>query len=85
VVGADLQPRASSCTPRPGRPLQGRANGSRGCINLSKDAAWFFWLTRRGDMVEVVGALRRPGDSLGVADRNMSCSAWYQAAPWSGA
>jgi lipoprotein-anchoring transpeptidase ErfK/SrfK len=56
---------------------QGRANVSHGCVNLSTaNAAWFFKLTRRGDVVEVVGSPRRPGDSFGVADWNMSWSAW---------
>jgi lipoprotein-anchoring transpeptidase ErfK/SrfK len=56
---------------------QGRANVSHGCVNLSTaNAAWFYKLTRRGDVVEVVGSPRRPGDSFGVADWNMSWSAW---------
>jgi lipoprotein-anchoring transpeptidase ErfK/SrfK len=56
---------------------QGRANVSHGCVNLSTaNAAWFFKLTRRGDVVEVVGSPRRPGDSFGVADWNMSWSEW---------
>jgi lipoprotein-anchoring transpeptidase ErfK/SrfK len=56
---------------------QGRANVSHGCVNLSTaNAAWFFKMTRRGDVVEVVGSPRRPGDSFGVADWNMSWSAW---------
>jgi lipoprotein-anchoring transpeptidase ErfK/SrfK len=58
---------------------QGRANVSHGCVNLSTaNAAWFFKLTRRGDVVEVVGSPRRPGDSFGVADWNMSWSAWLK-------
>jgi lipoprotein-anchoring transpeptidase ErfK/SrfK len=58
---------------------QGRANVSHGCVNLSTaNAAWFFKLTRRGDVVEVVGSPRRPGTSFGVADWNMSWSAWLR-------
>jgi lipoprotein-anchoring transpeptidase ErfK/SrfK len=58
---------------------QGRANVSHGCVNLSPaNAAWFFRLTRRGDVVEVVGSPRRPGNSFGVADWNMSWSAWLR-------
>jgi lipoprotein-anchoring transpeptidase ErfK/SrfK len=58
---------------------QGRANVSHGCVNLSTaNAAWFFKLTRRGDVVEVVGSPRRPGDSFGVADWNMSWAAWLK-------
>jgi lipoprotein-anchoring transpeptidase ErfK/SrfK len=56
---------------------QGSANVSHGCVNLSTaNAAWFFRLTRRGDVVEVRGSPKRPGTSLGVADWNMSWSRW---------
>jgi lipoprotein-anchoring transpeptidase ErfK/SrfK len=56
---------------------QGRANVSHGCVNLSTaDAAWYFRLTRRGDVVEVRGSPKRPGTSFGVADWNMSWSRW---------
>jgi len=64
---------------------QGRANVSHGCVNLSTaNAAWFFRLTRRGDVVEVVGSPRRPGDSFGVADWNMSWSAWLRGSALQG-
>ena len=56
---------------------QGRANVSHGCVNLSTaNAAWFYRLTRRGDVVEVRGSPKRPGSSFGVADWNMSWSRW---------
>ena len=56
---------------------QGRANVSHGCVNLSTaDAAWYFRLTRRGDVVEVRGSPKRPGASFGVVDWNMSWSRW---------
>jgi lipoprotein-anchoring transpeptidase ErfK/SrfK len=56
---------------------QGRANVSHGCVNLSTaNAAWFFRQTRRGDVVEVRGSPKRPGDSFGVADWNMSWRSW---------
>jgi lipoprotein-anchoring transpeptidase ErfK/SrfK len=56
---------------------QGRANVSHGCVNLSTaNAAWFYRLTRRGDVVEVKGSPKRPGNSLGVADWNMSWARW---------
>jgi lipoprotein-anchoring transpeptidase ErfK/SrfK len=56
---------------------QGRDNVSHGCVNLSTaNAAWYYGLTRRGDVVEVKGSPRRPGDSFGVADWNMSWRAW---------
>ncbi len=56
---------------------QGSANVSHGCVNLSTaNAAWFFRQTRRGDVVEVRGSPKRPGNSFGVADWNMSWSKW---------
>jgi lipoprotein-anchoring transpeptidase ErfK/SrfK len=56
---------------------QGRANVSHGCVNLSTaDAAWYFRLTRRGDVVEVRGSPKPPGSSFGVADWNMSWRRW---------
>ena len=56
---------------------QGRANVSHGCVNLSTaNAAWFYRLTRRGDVVEVRGSPKRPGASFGVADWNMSWRRW---------
>jgi lipoprotein-anchoring transpeptidase ErfK/SrfK len=56
---------------------QGSTNVSHGCVNLSTaNAAWYFRLTRRGDVVEVRGSPKRPGNSLGVADWNMSWSKW---------
>jgi lipoprotein-anchoring transpeptidase ErfK/SrfK len=56
---------------------QGRANVSHGCVNLSTaNAAWFYRQTRRGDVVEVRGSPKRPGDSFGVADWNMSWRRW---------
>jgi lipoprotein-anchoring transpeptidase ErfK/SrfK len=56
---------------------QGRANVSHGCVNLSTaNAAWYFRLTRRGDVVEIRGSPKRPGSSFGVADWNMSWRSW---------
>jgi lipoprotein-anchoring transpeptidase ErfK/SrfK len=56
---------------------QGRANVSHGCVNLSTaNAAWYYGLTRRGDVVEVRGSPKRPGSSFGVVDWNMSWRAW---------
>jgi lipoprotein-anchoring transpeptidase ErfK/SrfK len=64
---------------------QGRANVSHGCVNLSTaNAAWFFRLTRRGDIVEVVGSPRRPTTSFGVADWNMPWSAWLRGSALAG-
>jgi lipoprotein-anchoring transpeptidase ErfK/SrfK len=56
---------------------QGRANVSHGCVNLSTaDATWFFKLTRPGDVVQVVGSPKRPGNTFGVVDWNLSWRAW---------
>jgi lipoprotein-anchoring transpeptidase ErfK/SrfK len=56
---------------------QGRANVSHGCVNLSTaNAAWYFRLTRRGDIVEIRGSPKQPGSSFGVADWNMSWARW---------
>ena len=64
---------------------QGRANVSHGCVNLSTaNAAWFYRLTRRGDVVEVRGSPKRPGASFGVADWNMSWSRWLAGSALSG-
>jgi lipoprotein-anchoring transpeptidase ErfK/SrfK len=64
---------------------QGRANVSHGCVNLSTaNAAWYYGLTRRGDVVEVRGSPKRPGDSFGVADWNMSWGAWRAGSALSG-
>ena len=64
---------------------QGRSNVSHGCVNLStENARWFFGRTRRGDVVEVVGSPKRPGDSFGVADWNMSWSAWLAGSALTG-
>jgi lipoprotein-anchoring transpeptidase ErfK/SrfK len=56
---------------------QGRANVSHGCVNVSTDnAKWFYYLSKRGDVVQVDGTERavRPGD--GFTDWNVSWSNW---------
>jgi lipoprotein-anchoring transpeptidase ErfK/SrfK len=57
---------------------QGRANVSHGCVNMSTEAAqWFFKLVRPGDVVTVVGSPKKPNSwTLGVADWNISWSRW---------
>jgi lipoprotein-anchoring transpeptidase ErfK/SrfK len=56
---------------------QGHANVSHGCVNLSTaDATWFYKQARRGDVVQVVGSPKKPGNSFGVVDWNLSWAAW---------
>lgn len=61
---------------------QGVRNVSHGCINLSPtDAAWYFDLARRGDVVQVVGSTRGPSPyDAGSRDWNMSFTDWKKAA-----
>jgi lipoprotein-anchoring transpeptidase ErfK/SrfK len=57
---------------------QGVANVSHGCINLSPaDAAFFFDLSRRGDVVKVVNSTREANSfDAGSRDWNMSFADW---------
>jgi lipoprotein-anchoring transpeptidase ErfK/SrfK len=56
---------------------QGHRNVSHGCINISPaNAAWFFQLSRRGDIVQVSGTPRRLQQGNGYADWNLSWSDW---------
>jgi lipoprotein-anchoring transpeptidase ErfK/SrfK len=57
---------------------QGVANVSHGCVNLAPaDAAWFYPLANRGDVVIVVGSPRPPISwDAGTADWNVPFSAW---------
>lgn len=57
---------------------QGVRNVSHGCINLSPaDAEWFFGVTKRGDVVEVVNAEVAPlSYDAGTQDWNMSFQDW---------
>ena len=57
---------------------QGSANTSHGCLNVSPaDAEWFYYNTRRGDVVEVEGTV---GSTLsgtdGLGDWNIPWSQW---------
>jgi lipoprotein-anchoring transpeptidase ErfK/SrfK len=57
---------------------QGHTNVSHGCVNLSPDAAtWFFGFSQRGDIVNVVGTSRAAETSdLAMQDWNMSWAQW---------
>lgn len=59
---------------------QGVRNVSHGCINLSPaDAAWFYGLAKRGDVVVVKGSSRGPTSwDAGSRDWNMSFEEWQQ-------
>ena len=52
---------------------QGAANVSHGCIGMStEDAAWLYSLTKRGDVVDVVGSDRPMEPYNGYGDWNVS-------------
>jgi lipoprotein-anchoring transpeptidase ErfK/SrfK len=56
---------------------QGRANVSHGCVNLSTaNARWFYSFSLRGDVVQVSGSPRQPGQSEGVREWNRSWADW---------
>jgi lipoprotein-anchoring transpeptidase ErfK/SrfK len=57
---------------------QGVRNVSHGCVNISPaDAAWFFDVVRRGDIVNVINAKAPPLKSdPGMSDWNIAFSAW---------
>jgi lipoprotein-anchoring transpeptidase ErfK/SrfK len=57
---------------------QGVRNVSHGCVNISPaDAAWFFDLVKRGDIVDVKNALVGPKLSdPGMSDWNLPFSQW---------
>jgi len=57
---------------------QGVTNVSHGCVNLAPaDAAWFFPLARRGDVVQVLGSPRKPVSyDPGTSDWNIPFSDW---------
>ena len=57
---------------------QGVRNVSHGCINVSPaDAAWFFDLAKRGDVVDVVHAAVGPKLSdPGMSDWNIPFASW---------
>jgi len=56
---------------------QGRANVSHGCVNASPaDAAWFYNLSLRGDIVTVTGTPRSLQSGNGWTDWNMTWQQW---------
>jgi lipoprotein-anchoring transpeptidase ErfK/SrfK len=57
---------------------QGVRNVSHGCVNISPaDAAWFFDLVKRGDIVDIKNAKAPPLTSdPGMSDWNIPFSAW---------
>jgi lipoprotein-anchoring transpeptidase ErfK/SrfK len=56
---------------------QGSANVSHGCVNVSMaNGEWFFGLSRRGDVVKVVGSPRQPGEVEGLLEWNRTFDAW---------
>ncbi|MDT7573014.1 MAG: hypothetical protein QOE05_3188 [Actinomycetota bacterium] len=60
---------------------QGVANVSHGCVNVSPaDAAWFFGLVKRGDVVQVLNSPRKPLSwDAGTSDWNMPFDEWAKA------
>ena len=59
---------------------QGRLNVSHGCVNLSlADAKWFYEISHRGDVVNVVHAVIAPVLSdAGMSDWNYSWATWQK-------
>lgn len=57
---------------------QGRQNVSHGCVNLSlADAQWFYSISHRGDIVNVIHAVVAPVVSdAGMADWNYTWAEW---------
>jgi lipoprotein-anchoring transpeptidase ErfK/SrfK len=57
---------------------QGVANVSHGCVNVAPaDAAWFYSLAKRGDVVTVIGSPRKPISwDAGTADWNVPFAEW---------
>jgi lipoprotein-anchoring transpeptidase ErfK/SrfK len=60
---------------------QGVANVSHGCVNVAPaEAAWFFGLVKRGDVVQVLNSPRKPVSwDPGTSDWNMSFAEWSKA------
>ena len=58
---------------------QGNANVSHGCVGMStKDAAWVFAQSKRGDIVSYVGSPRRLEPGNGWTDWNRSWDEWLE-------
>lgn len=57
----------------------GKENVSHGCVGMSDaDAKWLYGLSRKGDVVEVVGGSGKPMDTFGngYGDWNLSWESW---------
>jgi lipoprotein-anchoring transpeptidase ErfK/SrfK len=61
---------------------QGVANVSHGCVNVAPaNAAWFFSLVKRGDVVQVLNSPRKPLSwDAGTSDWNMPFAEWARSA-----
>jgi lipoprotein-anchoring transpeptidase ErfK/SrfK len=56
---------------------QGRRNVSHGCINVSTaNAKWFYHLSKRGDIVQVIGTERAVRRGDGYTDWNVPWATW---------
>ncbi len=56
---------------------QGRTNVSHGCVNISDpEAQWFYGLSQRGDVVQVINTVRPLESGNGWTDWNMPWSQW---------
>jgi lipoprotein-anchoring transpeptidase ErfK/SrfK len=57
---------------------QGVANVSHGCVNVAPaEAAWFFGLVKRGDVVQVINSPRKPLSwDAGTSDWNIPFAEW---------
>lgn len=59
----------------------GKRNVSHGCIGMSEtDAKWLYELSRKGDVVQVVGSAGKPMDTFGngYGDWNLSWEQWLK-------
>jgi lipoprotein-anchoring transpeptidase ErfK/SrfK len=64
---------------------QGRRNVSHGCVNASvADARWFMYLSRRGDIVDVVGTPKKLRLGNGFADWIVPWDQWVSGSALAG-
>lgn len=56
---------------------QGHANASHGCVNVSTaNAEWFYYHSKRGDVIQIQGTRRMVRPQDGWTDWNLSWSDW---------